>query len=252
MYDRIKRQWAQSSADFAGTEAFWSRSAAGLVLLRDLRRAVSVHARGRALDAGAGTLAYRSVLAPHVREYRSLDITRTHPDLDVVGDVQAMPLPDASFETVLCAEVLEHVPDPRKALAEIFRVLAPGGKLIITVPHLAYLHNEPHDYYRYTKYGLRTLLEGAGFRVLSLEPSGGFFSFLELLFATTVVGLTYGISGLWPVAFAALRGMNRVALSLDDHTDERKLFALHYLAVAEKVRVPLVESVRGEGTGMDG
>lgn len=237
VYDRIKRQWAKSSQDLAGTEAFWSRSAAGLALLRDVRRAARAHARGRALDAGAGTLAYRSVLLPHVREYRSLDIKRTRPDLDIVGDIQALPLPDASFDTVLCAEVLEHVPDPRRALKEIHRVLTAGGKLIITVPHLGYLHNEPTDYYRYTKHGLRILLEETGLRVLQLQPSGGFFSFLQLILATTVVGLAYGIPVVWPLAFVVLRGLNGVTLWLDDHTDRRKLFALHYVAVAERPAV---------------
>ncbi|TSC72471.1 MAG: methylase involved in ubiquinone/menaquinone biosynthesi [Parcubacteria group bacterium Gr01-1014_38] len=234
LHERIKRQWAQSSTDLAGTEAFWARSAAGLALLRDVRRAAAAHARGRALDAGAGTLTYRSVLLPHVQEYRSLDVTRTHPALDYLGDVQAMPLPDGSFDTVLCAEVLEHIPDPRRALAEIRRVLRPGGKLIITVPHLGYLHNEPNDFYRYTTYGLRRLLEDGGFAVLSLEPSGGIFCFLQLIPATFLVGLAYGVPVIWPLTSGLLRASNALALWFDGHTDRRKLFALHYAAVARK------------------
>lgn len=233
MYERIKRGWAESSSALSGTPAFWNRSAAGSALLRDLRRVIAAHARGRLLDAGAGTLTYRSVLQPYVQEYRSIDLRRTHPDLDYLGDVQRMPIPDGRFDAVFCTEVLEHVPDPAQALREMRRVLRRGGKLILSAPHLGYLHNEPDDYYRYTKYGLRTLLERAGFRVVLLEPSAGFFSFLQHVLATAAVGLAYGRPLLWPGVYAVCRVTGALAVWLDGHTDRRKVFALHYVAVAE-------------------
>ncbi len=232
--ERIKETWSRSSRELTGTEAFWNRSAAGIALVRDLRRAVNAHARGRALDAGAGTLPYRTVLRPRVTEYRSIDIRPTHPALDYLGDVQALPLPDGVFETLFCAEVLEHVADPDRALREFFRVLAPGGKVIISVPHLGYLHNEPDDYFRFTKYGLRSLLERAGFRVLLLEPSAGLLSFLQHILATFCVGLAYRVPVVWPAFFVLNQAAGRFAVWLDDRTDRRKLFALHYVAVAEK------------------
>lgn len=234
LYERVKRGWARSSEALAGTDAFWERSAAGIALLRHVKTCMAAHARGRLLDAGAGHLPLRHIARQHCAEYRSLDLRQTHADLDYLGDVQHMPVPDAHFDTVVNLQVLEHVPDPLAALREMHRVLVPGGKLIISVPHLGYLHNEPNDYYRYTGYGLRYLLERAGFRVLTLAPLAGFCSFLHYVVATMMVGLTYGIPVLWPVAYALLRGSGRVAVWLDDRLDRRKVFALYFVAVGEK------------------
>lgn len=234
LYEQVKGGWARSSKALAGTDAFWERSAAGIVLMRHVRSCMEAHARGRLLDAGAGHLPFRHIATQYCTEYRSLDLRQWHPDLDYQGDVQRMPLPDSSFDTVVNLQVLEHVPDPLAALREMRRVLKPGGKLIIAVPHLDYLHNEPLDFYRYTKYGLRTLLERAGFRILHLEPVGGFFSFLHRVAATVGVGYLFGVPIVWPVFFALSRATARVAVWLDGRLDRRKLFALYFVAVAEK------------------
>lgn len=77
---------------------------------------------------------------------------------DIVCDVCDMPFPDNSFDAVFLIEVLEHVHNPPKALSEIYRVLKPGGTLIFSVPFVFPLHDRPGDYFRYTKYGLKLLL----------------------------------------------------------------------------------------------
>lgn len=235
MYDRIKKGWEQSSNDLSGSDAFWERSAFGLSLLRDVRGVLTPkNIRGDVLDAGAGKLPYRHLVRPLATTYQSLDLQKTHAELDHVGDIQAMPLPSERFDTVVSFEVLEHVPDPEKALREIFRVLRPGGKLVMSVPHLFYLHNEPNDYFRYTKYGLRILLDRAGFRVETVMPSGGLFSFLQGMVATVIVGVTYTIPIVWPIAFTLNKWTSLFCSWLDEHTDKKKLFALHFIAVAEK------------------
>lgn len=233
LYEQVKGGWARSSEALAGTDAFWERSAAGIVLMRHVKVCMAAHARGTLLDAGAGHLPFRHIATQYCTEYRSLDLRQWHPDLDYLGDVQRMPLPDSAFDTVVNLQVLEHVPDPLAALREMRRVLKPGGKLIIAVPHLDYLHNEPLDFYRYTKYGLAALLERAGFRILHLEPVGGFFSFLQRVLATVAVGVFYRIPVVWQVFFAINRGAAAVAVWLDDRLDRRKIFALYFVAVAE-------------------
>ena len=86
-----------------------------------------------------------------------------------------LPFRDASFDTVLCLQVLEHVPRPWRLLDEIARVLRPGGALVLTAPHIWGLHEEPRDYYRFTPFGLRHLSDAAGLRVVAVKALAGYW-----------------------------------------------------------------------------
>jgi len=87
-------------------------------------------------------------------------------------DAMKLPFRDGSFDTVLCLELLEHVPDPHRCLDEIARTLRPGGALLVTVPFVAALHALPYDYWRYTPAGLTALLARHGLEIESLVPRG--------------------------------------------------------------------------------
>lgn len=76
---------------------------------------------------------------------------------DVVGDIYRLPFADASWDTVVMIEVLEHLTDPAAAIEEVKRVLRPGGTLILTTRFLGPMHDIPHDYFRFTYYGLKHL-----------------------------------------------------------------------------------------------
>jgi|SRR5687768_4145535 len=128
-----------------------------------LDRFVEAHAsRARTLDIGAQNGPYAAFFPNRV----SLDI-RTGRGVQVIGDAQAIGLADAVFDVVLCTEVLEHLPEPQRAIDEIFRVLRPGGTLLLTTRFLFPIHDAPHDYFRFTKYGLRYLLRR--FEILELQ-----------------------------------------------------------------------------------
>src|SRR3954454_10725031 len=119
-----------------------------------LDRFIAAHAtRLRTLDIGAQNGPY----ATHFPRRIALDITRGA-GVQIIGDAQALGIADASFEIVLCTEVLEHLPEPQRAIDEMFRVLVPGGQLLLTTRFLFPIHDAPHDYFRFTKYGLRHLL----------------------------------------------------------------------------------------------
>jgi len=139
--------------------------------------ALGAHARGRLLDLGCGTVPLYEAYRPYVTEVTCVDWGGSrhgaeHRDLD--HDLnEPLPFPAASFDTVLLSDVLEHIHSPELLLAEIFRVLAPGGKLLMNVPFLYWLHEQPHDFYRYTEHGLRRLVERAGLEVLVLDSLGG-------------------------------------------------------------------------------
>ena len=117
--------------------------------------------------------------APHdsawgteVRRFR-LDVSPVHRP-HVVGDASRLPLRDASIDVVTMIEVLEHVPEPWRAVDEARRVLRPGGVLVGSAPLVWPIHADPHDYFRFTDAGLRALL--GGFQDASLTPIGNHYS----------------------------------------------------------------------------
>lgn len=135
-------------------------------------------AHGRLLDIGCGDKQWAPMFAPYVTEHVGVD----HPGsphgagrVDILADAYDIPVPDASFDTVLCTAVMEHLEEPAKALAEARRVLADGGTAIYTLPFIWHLHEEPRDFFRYSKYGIRHLFEEAGFEIERLQPLSGFW-----------------------------------------------------------------------------
>ncbi len=130
--------------------------------------------RGRCLDAGCGRRSYSRFLGG-VTGYVGLEYDRSlRPD--VRGDAQRLPFAAASFDCAMCQEVLEHVPEPHRVMAELHRVLRPGGYLYLTAPMSWNLHYEPWDFWRFTRYGLAYLAESHGFEIEAIEKLGGFWA----------------------------------------------------------------------------
>lgn len=197
---------------------------------------LAAHARGRVLDVGCGHMPFRASVLRHAASYEGLDVEARAEGVTYVSDAVTMTgVPRDAFDTVLCLEVLEHVPDPRGVLASIASVLRPGGTLILTVPHLSRLHEEPHDYYRYTGYGLRALADAAGLEVVSIAAHAGVLSFLSHQLSTVVCGLTWGIPGLRQLAYQANRFLIvRPSLFLDRALRLGRFFPLGYSLVARR------------------
>ncbi len=143
-------------------------------LLQEHVRKFGHYMTGRVLDAGSGSYnRYKHLLAG--QSVVRMDITAGS-NVDVVGSADAMPFRDGEFDSVLSTQVFEHLAYPEKAAAEICRVLKPGGHVLVTVPQWNELHEGPHDYWRYTCFGLKALFERNGFSVVAYEQYGGFFS----------------------------------------------------------------------------
>lgn len=125
--------------------------------------------KGEVLDVGCGRKPYRR-LVPAATRYVGVDVdtpvTRAWGTVDVFYDGSTLPLPDAGFDGVVCTQVLEHVFNPEEFLGELRRELRPGGQLVLAVPFVWDEHEQPHDCARYTSFGLRALLERAGFELL--------------------------------------------------------------------------------------
>jgi SAM-dependent methyltransferase len=193
-------------------------------------------ARGTLLDAGAGTQPFRAAVEGRVDRYVAYDIEARRDDVDLIGTVEDMSaVADASVDTLLCSEVLEHVPHPSIAVAEFARIVAPGGSLVLSVPFLARLHEEPYDFYRYTRHGLRTLLDDAGFDVDEIVETGSLCSFLGHQVAVAVLGVTWHVRWLrrW-VRALNLALVVRPSVALDRALGSARLLPLGYVVVATR------------------
>jgi SAM-dependent methyltransferase len=170
------------------------------------------------LDAGAGEGRYRERFGRH--RYVSADLAVGDVDWDYSGltticDLHVLPYRRDGFDAVLATQVLEHLREPGRFLAEVRQVLRPGGTLWLTAPMTFREHQAPHDYWRFTSHGLRHLLETAGLRVVSIEPQGGYFWLMgdqlqamhRYLFARTrALG--------WRVLFAPLEVLSKLFFSM--------------------------------------
>jgi len=203
-----------------------------------IEKAVSDFAAGlpagsRVLDAGAGEGQYAHYFARH--RYAGVDLAVgdagwDYSRLQAIADLTALPFASASFDASINIVTLEHVREPGRALEEIERVLKRGGSLLLAVPHEWEVHQAPHDYFRFTRHGIRHLLEEAGFQDIRIHAVGGFFRLLARRLAN---GLQFFPAPLMPVA-ALLLAPPALVLPVFDFLDRERNFTLGYLCTARK------------------
>lgn len=137
-----------------------------------------VKSSDRVLDAGAGKQPYRDYFSHAI--YESTDIedsldeneNKLHTFICSLDDI---PKSNNSYNIIINTQVLEHVEFPQKVINEFYRVLKPGGKLFLTAPQSAPIHEAPYNFYNFTSFGLASLFKNAGFKIVSIKPRGGFF-----------------------------------------------------------------------------
>lgn len=152
------------------------------------------------LDVGAGDCPYKSVFANIT--YKSTDFAGTEyhqfKEIDYVCPADNIPVKEKSFEAVLCTEVLEHVPEPKRVLAEFNRVLKNKGNLFLTTPFIYQVHEEPYDFFRYTPYSFKNLLEEAGFEVVFITSRGGWIASIASTLRDISLRPSRNVKGLLP------------------------------------------------------
>lgn len=237
--DRIRWRLA-SRSHRARVEAFARRAAA------------SLGDGARILDAGAGDCRHRKYFPRAV--YESADfcqVKKPYGDIMYVCDLSAIPVEESRYDLVLMTQVLEHLAEPLEVLREMCRVLKPGGTLWLSAPLLHEEHEEPYDFFRYTQFGLRHLLQKAGFRVLELEWTEGYFGTLayELFLASDylprnpraygggLVGIVMGVMAV-PLRGVFL-GLSALFTWLElRHRHVHGAHCKNYCVVADKPRLP--------------
>jgi len=191
----------------------------------------------RVLDAGAGEGQYAHHFAR--RRYCGVDLAVgdaawDYGRLDAIADLTALPFRDGAFDAAIHIVTIEHLCEPGCALREMARTLKPGGRLLVAAPHEWEVHQAPHDYFRYTRYGLAHLLEKAGFEVLEMRAAGGYFRMLARRLLNGLQFFTAGLRWVWFVPAALVVAPAALVLPWLDFLDRERNFTLGYICWARK------------------
>lgn len=145
------------------------------ILLTNQMKKFSPFIKGIILDVGCGGMNRYENYFSKKDKYLTLDIDPNNKP-DIIASAENIPMGNNTVDSVVCTQVLEHLKNPTQAIAEFYRILKNGGYALITVPQWGELHEEPNDYYRFTNFGIKHILESAGFTLVEIDQRGGFFS----------------------------------------------------------------------------
>lgn len=203
---------------------------------RHFKRCAQKHFSGRLIDIGCGTKPYKNLLPPYLTEHIGVDHKDTLHDksnIDRFGTAYNIPAEDSEFDCALCTAVLEHLEEPEQALRECHRVLKQGGVAIYSVPFIWHLHEEPRDFYRFSKYGLKYLFEKAGFEIVEIRALSGFWVTFGQLFVYNIYRFNR-----WPLKYIPIIpaiGLVIQGISyLLDRLDTTEQWTWMYMVVARK------------------
>lgn len=191
---------------------------------------------GDLIDIGCGYSPYRQLLLEKVDQIDGYDHFKYNDFVTIIGDIQNIcQTIEHTYDSAVCFEVLEHSPSPSKTIEGIFKILKPKGHLAISVPLFSQVHEEPLDFFRFTKYGIAELLNSNGFTVIKIKKKAGLFSFLGHQISIFLNSL------FWPIPV-----INHFVLYflfiiivfpcywLDKIFDKNGKFAQGYIAIAQK------------------
>jgi SAM-dependent methyltransferase len=200
--------------------------------LEALSRDLGVPVEGRVLDYGSADAPYRHFFSADV-DFVVADLPGNPKATMVVNPDGTLPADDASFDAVLSTQVLEHVAEPKVYLAECYRVLRPGGRLLLSTHGFMIYHADPDDYWRWTWTGLQRVVQGAGFELVSFEGIMGMIaSGLQLIQESVYWHLPRRLQ---PVIALPLQSLMRLSDRFQG-AESRKRNALVYALLAEKPR----------------
>jgi len=203
------------------------------LLAEKFDKCIPEYCNGKLLDLGCGHVPLYEAYNDHVDEIVCVDWAFSHHSnnyLDLEQDIsQPLRLKNEIFETVILSDVLEHLRNPTEVCKEISRVMRIDGYLIVSVPFMYWLHEEPHDYYRYTKYGLTDILTSNGFEIVELHSCGGGLDVIVDIFSKLVVRLPV-IGNYLAIVMSVLFG--KISKIVSTKSDSK--FPLFYFVIAKK------------------
>jgi len=199
---------------------------------------IAQHARGRLLDLGCGKIplfaAYRNFVSENVCVDWGNSLHRNS-HLDIECDLtQPLPFADGEFDTIILSDVLEHIPEPQQLWREMARVLSSRGRILMNVPFFYWLHEQPHDYYRYTAHALERFATMADLRISHLSAIGGAPEVIADILAKNLVHLPLVGRPLALITQAMTRFFVNTAVGRRISARTSRQFPLAYALVAEK------------------
>lgn len=203
-----------------------------------LKKVASKYFKGVLIDIGCGEKPYSNIVKPYISKHIGLDYVDTlhnKSNIDVFGTAYDIPIENEYFDTIMCTAVLEHLEEPNKAIQEANRVLKKSGYAIYTVPLFWHLHEEPRDFYRYTKYGLEYLFRKNGFEIIEIKPLSGFWVTFGQEFVYYLYRFRKGgkLNPFWWI-IPLIGSFILVICYLLNKIDNSKEFTWMYLLVAKK------------------
>jgi SAM-dependent methyltransferase len=199
------------------------------------KEAINKYASGHLIDMGCGDVPYYRMYRPLVQKITCVDWPNSrhkNKHLDVAANLNSpLPFASESFDTVLLTDVLEHIFRPAELVSEIARILRFGGKAIMGVPFLYWLHEQPYDFYRYTEFALRQMCEDAQLTILRLLPYGGAPEVLADIAGKCLPRGLRSICGVYIAAASAVLGW-RPFRYVSNRTARQ--FPLGYVVVADR------------------
>lgn len=208
----------------------------------------TIPAGSMVLDAGAGSAPYKHLVS-HAN-YESADfemVDKAYAKSTYVCDLRNIPVEEGRYDFVLFNQVMEHLPDPRSVLNELFRVMKPGGRLIYSGPLFYEEHEQPYDFFRYTSFGVNLLFKEAGFIIQRLDWLEGYFGTVAYqmnrmgqFLPARPSSIAGGLTGLILCPFMLLLKGQMLALSLVFHWLETRTkftargYPKNYVAVVVK------------------
>jgi SAM-dependent methyltransferase len=207
----------------------------------ELFRCLEKYSSGKLLDIGCGNKPYQQIVVSSVDEYIGCDIVQSsEKKVDILCDATNIPLPDESFNTIISTQTIEHLSEPQLLINEAYRLLKQNGIFILSGPMYWPLHEEPYDFFRFTKYGFRYIITKAGFTIEEEKANGGKWALCgQVLIHSFYSDLSNHNSLKWKVCrgfiefIGGVKNINKFFAKLDErYTDTNN--TMNYVFVARK------------------
>ena len=208
---------------------------------KDLFSVFNTYASGKLLDIGCGNKPYEDKLKDRITKYVGVDIVQSSEDkVDFLCSANNIPIENNSFETVISTQTIEHLEDHQGLINEAFRLLKPNGIFILSGPMYWPLHEEPYDFFRFTKYGFKYILEKSGFEIIDIKSNGGVWSVAGQALIHAFIPSVYNIKGFKGIILRKLlklsggvKSINKFFSKIDDEINDQSN-TMNYVIVARK------------------